>query len=94
MHKYIFYFSRSVTMLTLQHTCLGKDTSSAGVMSGCHHKKMVQSLHLAAICRLEIRLQETNVTESICLFFSKAEKCSNLLLFGRVNFGLYHIYSY
>lgn len=57
MYKYIVYFSRSVRMLTLQHICLGKDTSSAGVLSGCQHEKMVQSSHRAAICRVKIRLR-------------------------------------
>lgn len=46
MYKYIFYFSRSVTILALQHICLGKDTSSAGVMSGCHHEKKWYNLRI------------------------------------------------
>lgn len=67
MYKYMSYFSRSVTVLTLQLICLSKDTSSAGVMSGCHHEKMLQSLHPAAICRAEI----TNVNVFVFCFFLK-----------------------
>lgn len=69
MYKYISYFSRSVTVLTLQLICLSKNTSSAGVMSGCHHEKMLQSLHPAAICRAEI----TNVNVFF-FFFSLSRK--------------------
>lgn len=69
MYKYIFYFFRSVTMLTLQHICLGKDTSSAGVMSGCRHGKIVQSPHRAAICRLKI-----NVNMRVYVFFFLSRK--------------------
>lgn len=65
MYEYISYFSRSVTVLTLRLICLSKDTSSAGVMSGCHREKMLQSLHPAAICRAEI----TNV--NVYFFFLK-----------------------
>lgn len=57
MYKYIFYFSRIVKMLTLQQICLNKDTSSAGVMSGTHYEKIVQSPHQAAICKLKIKLK-------------------------------------